>query len=67
MAIWPEDFLDRIPVVISSVHAAPLMCAGSAVFSPLYKSKVMPTDYVGMIGVGGLGHLAVQFAAKMEC
>jgi len=43
------------------------MCAGSAVFSPLHKFKVMPAERVGVIGVGGLGHLAIQFAAKMGC
>jgi D-arabinose 1-dehydrogenase-like Zn-dependent alcohol dehydrogenase len=43
------------------------MCAGSAVFSPLHKFNVSPTERVGVIGVGGLGHLAIQFAAKMGC
>lgn len=57
----------RIPEEISNAEAAPLMCAGSAVFSPLHKFKVAPTDRVGVIGVGGLGHLAIQFAAKMGC
>ncbi|KAJ5322029.1 uncharacterized protein N7506_011159 [Penicillium brevicompactum] len=66
-AIWPEDFLYKIPDEISSADAAPLMCAGSAVFSPLHKFKVAPTERVGVIGVGGLGHLAIQFAAKMGC
>lgn len=66
-AIWPEDFLYKIPDEISSADAAPLMCAGSAVFSPLHKFKVGPTERVGVIGVGGLGHLAIQFAAKMGC
>ncbi|OGM48134.1 hypothetical protein ABOM_002865 [Aspergillus bombycis] len=66
-AIWPEDFLSKIPDEISNVEAAPLMCAGSAVFSPLRKFRVAPTERVGVIGVGGLGHLAIQFAAKMGC
>ncbi|KAK9855326.1 hypothetical protein MYU51_002759 [Penicillium brevicompactum] len=66
-AIWPGDFLYKIPDEISSADAAPLMCAGSAVFSPLHKFKVAPTERVGVIGVGGLGHLAIQFAAKMGC
>ncbi|KAE8373913.1 chaperonin 10-like protein [Aspergillus bertholletiae] len=66
-AIWPEDFLYKIPDEIESAEAAPLMCAGSAVFSPLHKFKVSPTDRVGVLGVGGLGHLAIQFAAKMGC
>ena len=66
-AIWPEDFLYKIPDEISNADAAPLMCAGSAVFSPLHKFQVAPTERVGVIGVGGLGHLAIQFAAKMGC
>ncbi|KAE8139476.1 chaperonin 10-like protein [Aspergillus pseudotamarii] len=65
--IWPEDFLYKIPDGISNAEAAPLMCAGSAVFSPLQKFKVAPTERVGILGVGGLGHLAIQFAAKMGC
>jgi D-arabinose 1-dehydrogenase-like Zn-dependent alcohol dehydrogenase len=43
------------------------MCAGSAVFSPLHKFQVAPIERVGVIGIGGLGHLAIQFAAKMGC
>ncbi|CAI7650196.1 unnamed protein product [Penicillium crustosum] len=66
-AIWPEDFLYKIPDEISNAEAAPLMCAGSAVFSPLHKFQVAPTCRVGVIGVGRLGHLAIQFAAKMGC
>ncbi|KAL2840282.1 chaperonin 10-like protein [Aspergillus pseudoustus] len=66
-AVWPEDFLYKIPDEIPSVEAAPLMCAGSAVFSPLHKFKVAPTERVGVVGIGGLGHLAIQFAAKMGC
>ncbi|KAJ5560530.1 hypothetical protein N7513_002929 [Penicillium frequentans] len=41
------------------------MCAGSAVFSPLQKSNVGPTERVGVIGVGGLGHLAIH--SKQGC
>lgn len=66
-AIWPEDFLYKIPDELSNAEAAPLMCAGSAVFSPLHKFNVRPTERVGVIGIGGLGHLAIQFASKMGC
>ncbi|PWY65060.1 GroES-like protein [Aspergillus eucalypticola CBS 122712] len=66
-AVWPEDFLYKIPDELSNAEAAPLMCAGSAVFSPLHKFNVRPIERVGVIGVGGLGHLAIQFAAKMGC
>jgi D-arabinose 1-dehydrogenase-like Zn-dependent alcohol dehydrogenase len=47
--------------------AAPLMCGGATVFRALHSFGVRPTDRVGVIGVGGLGHLAIQFAAKMGC
>jgi len=43
------------------------MCAGATVFNALELHGVRPTDRVGVVGVGGLGHLAIQFAAKMGC
>lgn len=66
-AVWDEDFLYKIPPTLSSVAAAPLMCAGAAVYSALHHAQVRPATRVGVLGVGGLGHLAVQFAAKMGC
>jgi D-arabinose 1-dehydrogenase-like Zn-dependent alcohol dehydrogenase len=41
------------------------MCGGATVWSPLYDAGARPGDRVGIIGVGGLGHLAIQFASKM--
>ncbi|KAL2160304.1 hypothetical protein VTH06DRAFT_1477 [Thermothelomyces fergusii] len=64
-AVWREAFLHPIPDGISDEHAAPLQCGGATVFSALY--DVRPNEAVGIMGVGGLGHLAVQFAAKMGC
>lgn len=66
-AIWKEDFLFPIPHAIASEHAAPLMCGGATVFNALQFHGVKSTDRVGIIGVGGLGHLAIQFASKMGC
>ncbi|EON63218.1 alcohol dehydrogenase [Coniosporium apollinis CBS 100218] len=66
-AVWREAFLFKIPDGISDVDAAPLMCGGATVFGALAIYGVQPTDTVGVIGVGGLGHLAIQFAAKMGC
>ena len=43
------------------------MCAGITVFGPLILNNVKPTDCVGVVGIGGLGHLAIQMAAKMGC
>jgi len=65
--VWREAYLFKIPDAISDVNAAPLMCGGATVFNSLYTYGVKPTDRVGVIGVGGLGHLAIQFAAKMGC
>jgi D-arabinose 1-dehydrogenase-like Zn-dependent alcohol dehydrogenase len=66
-AVWKEDFIYKVPDNISSSHAGPLMCGGSTVFNALKLNGVRSTDRVGVIGVGGLGHLAIQFASKMGC
>ena len=62
---WDVSTLFKIPREIPSEEAGPLMCGGATVWSPLYDSGVRAGDRVGVIGVGGLGHLAVQFASKM--
>lgn len=56
-----------IPESIASEQAAPLLCAGITVFSALLRNGVRPTDRVAVVGVGGLGHLAIQFLAKWGC
>lgn len=66
-AVWKAAFLFHIPDAITSSDAAPLMCAGATVFNAMYSYNVQPTDRVAIIGVGGLGHIAIQFAAKMGC
>ncbi|KAI6129839.1 NADP-dependent alcohol dehydrogenase [Pisolithus croceorrhizus] len=66
-AVWREAFLFHIPDGMSSADAAPLMCAGATVFNALELHGVRSTDRVGVVGIGGLGHLAIQFAAKMGC
>jgi D-arabinose 1-dehydrogenase-like Zn-dependent alcohol dehydrogenase len=66
-AIWKADYIFAIPEGISLEHAAPLMCGGATVFNALQSFGTKPTDRVGVIGIGGLGHLAIQFAAKMGC
>ncbi|CAD6443119.1 6153d87d-ba3a-47df-b04b-a2fd6bef792e [Sclerotinia trifoliorum] len=62
-----ESRLFPIPKELSDEEAAPLMCAGATVFNVLDTYRAKPTDRVGVIGVGGLGHLAIQFASKMGC
>lgn len=66
-AVWKADFLFAIPDAIESEDAAPLMCGGATVFNVLQLYGVRSTDRVGIVGVGGLGHLAIQFAAAMGC
>lgn len=56
-----------IPEGVDPAKAGPLFCGGITVFNPIVQFGVQPTDRVGVIGVGGLGHLAVQFLAKWGC
>jgi D-arabinose 1-dehydrogenase-like Zn-dependent alcohol dehydrogenase len=57
--------LVRIPEDLTSVEAAPLLCAGVTTFKALRNSKARAGDLVAIQGVGGLGHLAIQFARQM--
>ena len=63
--IAPASALASIPEGLSAVDAGPLMCAGVTTFNPLRNSGARPGDVVAVLGIGGLGHLGVQFAAKM--
>jgi D-arabinose 1-dehydrogenase-like Zn-dependent alcohol dehydrogenase len=54
-----------LPDELSPVEAAPLMCAGVTTFNALRNSGARPGDVVAVLGLGGLGHLGVQYAAKM--
>lgn len=56
-----------IPEGVDAATAGPLFCAGITVFNPIVQMGVRPTDRVGVIGIGGLGHLAVQFLSKWGC
>ncbi|KAL5363853.1 chaperonin 10-like protein [Aspergillus floccosus] len=66
-AVWREAFLFKIPDSLSNEDAAPLMCGGSTVWNAMHVADVRGTSRVGIVGIGGLGHLAIQFAAKMGC
>ena len=61
----PATALARMPAELSAVEAAPLMCAGLTTFNALRNSGARPGDLVAILGIGGLGHLGVQYAAKM--
>ena len=60
-------FACPLPAAMPSEVAAVLMCAGSAVYPPLRAYATGPSRQVGVIGVGGLGHLAIQFARALGC
>lgn len=59
-------FAFLIPDKLASEHAAPLMCGGVTVYSPLKIHKIDSSKTVGIIGIGGLGHLALQFAKALK-
>ncbi|KAJ2962010.1 hypothetical protein NQZ79_g2737 [Umbelopsis isabellina] len=66
-AVFDSRFCYKVPKSIEPKYAGPLMCAGATVFSALYNYKVSPTHRVGIVGIGGLGHLALQFAKAWGC
>ena len=62
--VAPVEALAAIPESLSDVEAAPLLCAGITTFNALRHSGALPGDLVAVQGIGGLGHLGVQFANK---
>lgn len=61
----PTDALASIPADLASQDAAPLLCAGITTFNALRESGARPGDLVAILGIGGLGHLGVQYARRM--
>src|SRR5207237_7262584 len=57
-----QDFVLRVPDRLDPAAAAPLLCAGITTYSPLRKWKVGQGQKVGVVGLGGLGHMALKFA-----
>jgi D-arabinose 1-dehydrogenase-like Zn-dependent alcohol dehydrogenase len=62
--VAPVEALVAIPETLSDVEAAPLLCAGITTFNALRHSGALPSDLVAVQGIGGLGHLGIQFASK---
>lgn len=63
--VAPDMALARMPVELADVDAAPLLCAGITTFNALRNSGARAGDVVAILGIGGLGHLGVQFAQRM--
>ncbi len=61
----PASHAVKIPDGLSSVHAAPLFCAGVTVYRALQQAKIQPGQRLAVFGVGGLGHIAVQLAKEI--
>ena len=59
------DYVVKIPDELGYIEAAPLFCAGVTTYKALKVSKAKPGDWVSVVGVGGLGHLAIQYAVAM--
>ena len=62
--VAPLEALARMPESLDAAEAAPLMCAGVTTFNSLRHSGALPSDLVAVQGIGGLGHLGIQFAKK---
>jgi D-arabinose 1-dehydrogenase-like Zn-dependent alcohol dehydrogenase len=62
--IAPVEAVARMPESLDAAEAAPLLCAGVTTFNALRHSGALPSDLVAVQGVGGLGHLGIQFAQK---
>jgi propanol-preferring alcohol dehydrogenase len=64
-ALGQADFLGRIPDQLSLVDAGPILCAGVTTYKGLKETEVRPGEWVVISGVGGLGHIAIQYAVAM--
>jgi D-arabinose 1-dehydrogenase-like Zn-dependent alcohol dehydrogenase len=62
--VAPVEALAAVPEGLTDAEAAPLLCAGITTYNALRHSGAMPGDLVAVLGVGGLGHLGIQFANK---
>ena len=65
--VAPEEAVARMPDGMSFDEAAPLLCAGITTYNALRNSGLQPGDHVAVQGIGGLGHLAVQYARQFGC
>jgi uncharacterized zinc-type alcohol dehydrogenase-like protein len=62
-----EGWVTPLPEGINLATAGPLFCGGITVFNPIIQNNIQPTDTVGVVGIGGLGHLALRFLKAWGC
>ena len=62
-----QEWVVPLPETLNAVSAGPLFCGGITVFNPIVQFDIKPTDRVGVIGIGGLGHMALQFLKAWGC
>ena len=65
LMIMDAGAIEKVPVGMNPVHAAPVFCAGFTVYSGICDAELRPGERCAVIGVGGLGHLGVQYAAAL--
>jgi D-arabinose 1-dehydrogenase-like Zn-dependent alcohol dehydrogenase len=63
--VAPAEAVAAMPEALDAAEAAPLLCAGITTFNALRHSRALPSDLVAVQGIGGLGHLGIQFAQKL--
>ena len=61
------EWTEKLPEALDPASSGPLFCGGITVFSPIADFGIRPTDRVGVVGIGGLGHLALQFLNAWGC
>lgn len=64
-AIGHEDYVGIVPKELDVITGAPVVCAGVTTYKAIKQAKLKPGEYVAVIGVGGLGQLAIQYAKSM--
>ncbi|KAL2004735.1 hypothetical protein VTN00DRAFT_3263 [Thermoascus crustaceus] len=66
-AVWNESMLIKLPDLLEAQYAAPLMCGGATVWGAMTSYDLKAGDRVAISGIGGLGHMAIQFASRLGC